>query len=260
MSHSSTQAPRRFSKDPRPPAPRREPLARRAPSAGATSTRPSRSRDGGKDGAARRHPPLRRVDDSRPGYTRRRTADGFVYLNTRGLPIRDAREIARISGVDAALVGHHFGSKETLWAAVVEQIADEVAPMIERIRALHEMPELSPRQRVEQAMAFFIDQVFAMPDVGMFFSTAATEHGERLDFLVDRLVRPVHDVFLPLILRAMKAGEMPARDPEILFSMIANGVSKTVSYSHVLAAFSSLPARPAAFKREVLATAIAMLG
>ncbi|WP_230686061.1 hypothetical protein, partial [Burkholderia gladioli] len=33
MSHSSTQAPRRFSKDPRPPAPRREPLARRAPRA-----------------------------------------------------------------------------------------------------------------------------------------------------------------------------------------------------------------------------------
>ncbi len=177
-----------------------------------------------------------------------------------GYHATSAREIARVSGVDAALVGHHFGSKETLWAAVVEQIADEVAPMIERIRALHETPELSPRQRVEQAMAFFIDQVFAMPDVGMFFSTAATEHGERLDFLVDRLVRPVHDVFLPLISRAMKAGEMPARDPEILFSMIANGVSKTVSYSHVLAAFSSLPARPAAFKREVLATAIAMLG
>lgn len=103
MSHSSTQAPRRFSKDPRPPAPRREPLARRAPrgapGVGTTSTRPSRSRDGGKDGAGRRHPPLSRVDDSRPGYTRRRTADGFVYLNTRGLPIRDAREIARINAL-----------------------------------------------------------------------------------------------------------------------------------------------------------------
>ncbi|MGK8892503.1 DNA topoisomerase IB [Burkholderia gladioli] len=103
MKHSSTQAPRRFAKDPRPPAPRREPLARRAPrgspSAGAASARPSRSRDGGKDGAAQPDPPLRRVDDSRPGYTRRRGADGFVYLNTRGLPIRDLREIARINAL-----------------------------------------------------------------------------------------------------------------------------------------------------------------
>ncbi|MDN7735327.1 MULTISPECIES: DNA topoisomerase IB [Burkholderia] len=103
MKHSSTQAPRRFAKDPRPPAPRREPLARRAPrgspSAGAASARPSRSRDGGKDGAAQPDPPLRRVDDSRPGYTRRRGADGFVYFNTRGLPIRDLREIARINAL-----------------------------------------------------------------------------------------------------------------------------------------------------------------
>ncbi|WP_244102994.1 DNA topoisomerase IB [Burkholderia gladioli] len=103
MKHSGTQAPRRFAKDPRPPAPRREPLARRtprgSPSAGAASARPSRSRDGGKDGAAQPDPPLRRVDDSRPGYTRRRGADGFVYLNTRGLPIRDLREIARINAL-----------------------------------------------------------------------------------------------------------------------------------------------------------------
>ncbi|MBU9177740.1 DNA topoisomerase IB [Burkholderia gladioli] len=42
---------------------------------------------------------MRRVDDSRPGYTRRRGADGFVYLNTRGLPIRDLREIARINAL-----------------------------------------------------------------------------------------------------------------------------------------------------------------
>ncbi len=171
-----------------------------------------------------------------------------------------AREIARLAGVDAALVSHHFGSKETLWTAVVEQIVEDVAPMIARIAALHATPALAPRARVEQAMAHFIDQVFAMPDIGMFFSTAATEHGERLDFLIERLVRPVHDVFVPLIAAAIEAGELPARDPEVLFAVVANGVSRTVSYSHVLAPFSALPKRPAAFKREVLAVALAMLG
>jgi TetR/AcrR family transcriptional regulator len=42
--------------------------------------------------------------------------------------------------------------------------------------------------------------------------------------------------------------------------MLVNAISKTVSYSHVLAPFSSLPQRPAAFKRAVLSTALSMLG
>ncbi len=170
------------------------------------------------------------------------------------------REIARASGVDPALVAHHFGSKEALWLAVVDQIADETARMIAKIAALRGMPDLAPRARVKGAVSVLIDQVFLTPDVGMFFSTAATETGERLDVLIERVVRPFHDVFVPLLADAIDAGEVPQQDPEIMFSLLANGISKTVAYSHVLSPFSSLPRRPKAFKQAVLASALAMLG
>jgi AcrR family transcriptional regulator len=179
---------------------------------------------------------------------------------TGGYEATSVREIARASGVDPALVAHHFGSKEALWIAVVDQIADEAAPMISKTAALRAMSGLRPRARVEAAVSILIDQVFLTPDVGMFFSTAATETGERLDLLIERVVRPFHDVFVPLLIDAIDAGEVPQQDPEIIFMLLANGISKTVAYSHVLSPFSSLPRRPVEFKHAVLTTALAMLG
>ncbi|MDR8398364.1 TetR/AcrR family transcriptional regulator [Paraburkholderia sp. USG1] len=177
----------------------------------------------------------------------------------RGFDATSVREIARDAGVDPALMAHYFGSKEALWGAVVGQIVEQTAPMI-RATAQLRQSDLGSRRRVEQALVIFIDRVFSEPDISLFFSTAATEHGERLAFLIERLVRPYHDVFIPLLTDAMKSGELACDDPEVTYWMLLNAISKTVSYSHVLAAFSSLPGRPAAFKRTVLASVLNMLG
>lgn len=177
-----------------------------------------------------------------------------------GYEATSVREIARVSGVDPALVAHHYGSKEALWTAVVDQIADEAAPMVAKIAALRESSGPGPRARVESAVSILIDQVFLTPDVGMFFSTAATETGERLDLLIERVVRPFRDAFVPLLVDAIDAGEISRQDPDIMFTMLANGISKTVAYSHVLSPFSSLPRHAREFKRAVLTTALAMLG
>ncbi|RQS08901.1 DNA topoisomerase IB [Burkholderia sp. Bp8998] len=48
---------------------------------------------------ARSAPPLRHVDDRRPGYTRRRLRNGFAYYAQDGARIRDADEIARINAL-----------------------------------------------------------------------------------------------------------------------------------------------------------------
>ncbi|MDR5804803.1 helix-turn-helix domain-containing protein [Caballeronia sp. LZ001] len=177
----------------------------------------------------------------------------------RGFEATSVREIARDAGVDPALMAHYFGSKDDLWAAVVDQIATEAVPMIEAIANLRKTG-LSRCERVMHALTILVDRVFLEPDIGLFFSTAATEQGERLTFLVERLVRPHHDAMIPLLDDAMRSGELPKSDPEVVYWMIVNAISKTVSYSHVLESFSSLPARPRAFKRAVLGVVLSMLG
>lgn len=176
-----------------------------------------------------------------------------------GFDATSVRDIARSAGVDASLMTHYFGSKQSLWEAVVEHIAQDAVPLVEATSALARST-LGPVERLERALEILVDRVFDEPDIGLFFATAATEHGERLDLLVAQLVVPYHDAMVPLIKGAMHTGILAGNDPEVVYWMLVNAISRTVAYSHVLDAFSTLPKRPAAFKREVLGMAVSMLG
>lgn len=169
----------------------------------------------------------------------------------RGYDATSVREVARELGVDAALIAHHFGAKETLWLAVVAQIVELAAPLFDALRALR-ASSLPHRDRVRRALELCVDHEFAEPDIGMFFSTAATEEGARLDRLQERLVRPYHDAMFPLLAEAVEAGAIRPVDPNVLFFMIASAIGMTVSYSHMMLEFTSLPTRPEAFRQAVL--------
>ena len=177
----------------------------------------------------------------------------------RGYDATSVREVARELGIDAALIAHHFGTKETLWLAVVEQIVELAQPMFDALRALR-TSSLPHRERVRRALELCVDHEFDEPDMGMFFSTAATEEGARLDRLQERLVRPYHEVMFPLLAEAVEAGEIRAADPNVLFFMIASAIGMTVSYSHMMREFTSLPARQHEFRQAVLAVALNILG
>ncbi|KVD47140.1 TetR family transcriptional regulator [Burkholderia sp. MSMB1072] len=177
----------------------------------------------------------------------------------RGYDATSVREVARELGIDAALIAHHFGTKETLWLAVVEQIVELAEPMFDALRALR-TSSLPHRDRVRRALELCVDHEFAEPDIGMFFSTAATEEGGRLDRLQERIVRPYHDAMLPLLADAVEAGAIRPVDPNVLFFMIASAVGMTVSYRHMMLEFTSLPTRPEAFRQAVLGVALNFLG
>jgi TetR/AcrR family transcriptional regulator len=176
----------------------------------------------------------------------------------RGYDATSVREVARELGIDAALIAHHFGTKETLWLAVVEQIADLAEPMFDALRALR-TSSLPHRERMRRAIELCVDHEFDEPDIGMFFSTAATEEGARLDRLRERLVRPYHDAMFPLLAEAVDAGAIRPVDPDVLFFMIASAIGTTVSYSHLILEFTSLPTRQDAFRQAVLDVALNFL-
>jgi len=177
----------------------------------------------------------------------------------RGYDATSVREVARELGIDAALIAHHFGAKETLWLAVVEQIVELAEPMFDALHALRTSP-LSHRDRVRRALELCVDHEFAEPDIGMFFSTAATEEGGRLDRLQERIVRPYHDAMFPLLADAVEAGAVRPVDPNVLFFMIASAIGTTVSYSHMMLEYTSLPTRPEAFREAVLGVVFNFLG
>jgi len=175
----------------------------------------------------------------------------------RGFYASSVRQIAEASGVDAALISHHFGSKEALWVAVVEQIAALTHVMVEETRALRNAPG-DASERIEKAVRVFVEAVFDNPDVGMFFSTAATEEGERLDIITQRLVRPYRDAMVPLVADWLKAQNRPVSDADVMFFMLTSAISKTVSYRHMMGPFLP-PEGMADLKRTVLDCAMALI-
>ncbi len=68
----------------------------------------------------------------------------------RGFYASSVRQIAEASGVDAALISHHFGSKEALWIAVVDQIATLTQSLIEQTHLLRQS-EMAPRHGRSEA-------------------------------------------------------------------------------------------------------------
>ena len=70
------------------------------------SMQPRRERTDRADGATAQQgapavmpPGLRHADDSKPGYTRKREKDGFVYVDLSGKRIDDEDEIKRINAL-----------------------------------------------------------------------------------------------------------------------------------------------------------------
>ncbi len=71
----------------------------------------------------------------------------------------------------------------------------------------------------------------------MLISRISAERGEKLDMLVEKLVRPYHDAFEPILLEAMQE-ELIAEQPlEILYFMLLHAVTMSVSFRHVLGYF-----------------------
>ncbi len=176
---------------------------------------------------------------------------------TRGYEGTSVRAIAELAGVDPALMSHHFGSKEGLWIAVVEQLSQQLEPVIEATKQLG-IARLSPRERIKQAIILLIETVSEDQYIGMFFATATTEQGERLDKLLERYFRPYREAWVPLLIDAMEAGKLKRHNPDVMFYMMLTAISNVMSRSHVLSRFSPIPKSPERFKEEVLDIALGM--
>jgi TetR/AcrR family transcriptional regulator len=147
------------------------------------------------------------------------------------------RGIAAAAGVDAALAAHHFGSKEALWEAVIERFALFLAPYIVELRELQTHVEIPIRARIETAFRQLISAVCGEPESGMLISRISAERGEKLDMLVEKLVRPYHDAFEPLLREAMRERLIAEQPLEMRYFMLLHAVTMSVSFRHVLGYF-----------------------
>jgi hypothetical protein len=91
--------------------------------------------------------------------------------------------------------------------------------------------------RLEKALRKLVFAICDEPELGMFISRLGAEKGEKLDFVIEKLLRPYHDAFRPLLLQAMRAKVIARQPVEVLYLMLLHAVAMTVSYRHILEYF-----------------------
>jgi AcrR family transcriptional regulator len=170
------------------------------------------------------------------------------------------RRIAAEAGVDVALIAHHFGSKLGLWKATVDGLAVRRLSMTEEALASSGGADIADRVRL--ALRRYIDINSEVPELGMFVTQEMQLSGERRDYLYERLVRPHHELLVPLIREAIAAGVIRPQDPDMLFFLLVTSISTSMAIRPLIARFTptagSVDHFRDALERSVMANVLAV--
>lgn len=118
------------------------------------------------------------------------------------------REIAGRAGVTQPLVHHHFGSKEELWQAAVDSLFEALNQTMDaRTAGLRGVDEVtSARLRVHEFVTFSARN----PQLHRIIMQESKADGPRMDYLVDRHVRPIYERTVEMFEHLAARGAVPA--------------------------------------------------
>jgi AcrR family transcriptional regulator len=167
------------------------------------------------------------------------------------------RQIATAAQIDVALISHRFGSKQGLWQAVVDDIAERTLPDVRSVIE-SDSAAISAGEVLQLAMARMIDHVCDTPQLAMFFVNEAGEQGERFEYVYDRIVRPFHELLLPPIRAALASGAIKDVNPDFFFATFTGAISMTVVMRPFLARFSGSAKKDQTFRRELKRALLAL--
>lgn len=134
----------------------------------------------------------------------------------------DLRKIARMAGVDSALIARRYEGKIGLWRAIV----DNVSETLKCWQQGTDLTGLSIREQLALTIERFVILSLEQPDLGRFFIDQIAEVGERRNYVLEHIWLLHRRQILPLLEEAKAQGALPQGcDPETFHSMLVGAVS-----------------------------------
>jgi AcrR family transcriptional regulator len=128
--------------------------------------------------------------------------------------------VAREAGVTQPLVHHHFGSKEGLWRAAMHQLFAELRLFTELDRTL------PPTRALLQVVEGFVRLSAARPELTRILAREGARKGPRLQYLLDRYLRPQLQEVVATLRSEQKAGNIdPDLPAELLFFFVTGAAA-----------------------------------
>jgi AcrR family transcriptional regulator len=161
----------------------------------------------------------------------------------KGVDATSVQDIARAAGVaQGALYRHYPGKDDLVWGL----FRDQYVALAERLGAL-----VAARSGAHARLAAIVDEFirFHDEDATLFRFLLVVQHGE-LAKVTPATPSPVN-VVRDAIAAAIRAGELPAQDPELAAALVLGALLQPATF----AAYGRLPPRLAPHRDRLLAAA-----
>jgi TetR/AcrR family transcriptional regulator len=158
---------------------------------------------------------------TRPSADETRTrilAAALDVFSEQGFDGASTREIADRAGVTQPLLNYHFSAKDELWRAATDVVFHSLAATLaERARGLRGVDEaVAARLLVREFISFSAHH----PQLHRIITQECKIDGPRMDWLVERHIRPTYEATTALFERLAGRGEMPAIAPAHLYYIL----------------------------------------
>jgi TetR/AcrR family transcriptional regulator len=117
------------------------------------------------------------------------------------------RDIAARAGVTQPLLTYHFHSKEELWRAAVDSLFDLLnQTMVQRANGLRGVDEITSAKLLVREFIVFSAR---NPQLHRIIMQESKSDGARMDYLVDRHVRPIYERTIEMFESLAREGAVP---------------------------------------------------
>ena len=141
-------------------------------------------------------------------------------FSTRGFESISVRQLEETAGVKRGLVAYHFGDKEQLWCASVEQLF--TALMEEFMGRVSTLVDVAPAEAARAMVRAFVRYSAAYPAVNRLMMQECTSDSWRVDCIVDEHIRPMLESLYEVLPEA-SALLWGDRDPHRYYLFIGAG-------------------------------------
>jgi AcrR family transcriptional regulator len=135
------------------------------------------------------------------------------------------REIASRAGVTQPLLNYHFSSKDELWCAAVDRVFTQLTQALTaRAEGLRGVDELTVAKLLIREFVYFCA---AHPQLHRIITQECKTDGTRMDWLVERHVRPIYEQTTSMLEALVKEGHLP-NFPAAHYYYILTGAAPTM--------------------------------
>lgn len=155
-----------------------------------------------------------------------------IEFTQKGFDGASVLSIANRAGVKQPLLNYHFGNKEGLWRAVVENAYAE--SLVASRQAAAAVDRSEPLARLQSALKAFAVSNILHPAAHSLVLMEVAQDGPRLDWLVDNYMRPFHEELDALIAECYAAQLLKPYPPEQASVTMTAMLTAVQSATHLL--------------------------